>query len=132
VLDADAPELFDGLTSGLGLAMVIASAVVGVLTIGLIWRSRFEVARYTSGMAVGTMLVGWALAQRPDILPGELTFQDAAAGDSTLLATLIALALALAVIIPSLTWLFKLTLEGRLYEPPHPIAPLDHREREGE
>jgi cytochrome d ubiquinol oxidase subunit II len=122
VVESDAPELYDGLTSDLGLAMVIVSALVGVLTIGLIWTSRFEIARYTSGVAVGAILVGWAVAQRPDFLPGELSFQDAAAGDATLIATLIALVLALAVIVPSLWWLFRLTLEGRLAERFRPIG----------
>jgi cytochrome bd ubiquinol oxidase subunit II len=129
VVESDAPDLFDGLTSGAGLAAVIASAVVGLLTIGLIWTSRFEIARYTSAVAVGTILAGWALAQRPDFLPGEVSLDEAAAGDATLIATLIALALALAVIIPSLFWLFRLALEGRLSEKFHPIV---SRETESE
>jgi cytochrome bd ubiquinol oxidase subunit II len=123
VVESEAPDLYDGLTSGLGLGMVIASALVGLVTIGLIWANRFELARFSSAVAVGAILVGLALAQRPDFLPGELSFQDAAAGDPTLIATLIALALALAVIVPSLWWLFKLKLEGRLGERFEPITP---------
>jgi cytochrome d ubiquinol oxidase subunit II len=130
VVEADAPELFDGLTSGLGLATVIASALIGVVTIGLIWTNHFEIARYTSGAAVGAILVGMAVAQSPDFLPGEVSFQEAAAGDATLIATLIALVLALAVIVPSLWWLFKLTLEGKLSEALQPIAPLGRPEDE--
>ena len=122
VVEADAPDLFDGLTSGAGLAMVIASGALGLVTIALVWTRRFEIARYTSAVAVGAILAGWALAQRPDLLPGELSLDDAAAGDATLLATLIALALALAVIIPSLAILFRLTLRGRLGEEFHPIG----------
>ena len=125
VVKSDAPDLYDGLTSGLGLVMVIASALIGILTIGLIWTRRFEIARYTSALAVGAVLVGLALAMRPDFLPGELSFEDAAAGDTTLLATLIALVLALAAIVPSLWWLFKLTLGGRLAEEFHPIGPAE-------
>jgi cytochrome bd ubiquinol oxidase subunit II len=123
VVESEAPDLYDGLTSGLGLGMVIVSALVGLVTIGLIWTNRFELARFSSAAAVGAILVGLALAQRPDFLPGELSFQDAAAGDPTLIATLIALALALAVIVPSLWWLFKLKLEGRLGERFAPITP---------
>jgi cytochrome d ubiquinol oxidase subunit II len=123
VIESDAPDLYDGLTSGAGLAMVLGSGLAGIVTIGLVWTSRFEIARYTSAFAVGTILVGWALAQRPDFLPGELSFQDAAAGDATLIATLIALALALAVIVPSLWWLFRLTLQGRLAERFRPLGP---------
>ena len=122
VVSSDASALYDGLTSGAGLAMVVASAVVGLLTIGLVWTGRFELARYTSAAAVGTVIVGWVLAQRPDFLPGALSFEDAAAGDSTLIATLIALVLALAVIVPSLYWLFRLTLAGRLGEKFEPIG----------
>jgi cytochrome d ubiquinol oxidase subunit II len=123
VVESDAPELYDGLTSGLGLALAIAAVLIGTVTLALIWTSRFELARYTSGLAVGAVLTALAVAMRPDFLPGELSFQDAAAGDSTLIATLIAIALALAVIVPSLWWLFKLTLEGRLSERYRPALP---------
>jgi cytochrome d ubiquinol oxidase subunit II len=129
VVESDAPELYDGLTSGLGLALVIASALLGAFTIWLIWTSRFEFARYSSAVAVGTVLVGWAVAQRPDFLPGQLSFQDAAAGDATLIATLIALVLALAVIVPSLWWLFRLALEGRLAERFEPIGAPEAEQR---
>jgi cytochrome bd ubiquinol oxidase subunit II len=129
VVESDAPDLYDGLTSGLGLVLVIASALVGAFTIWLIWTSRFELARYSSAVAVGTVLVGWAVAQRPDFLPGQLSFQDAAAGDATLIATLIALVLALAVIVPSLWWLFRLALEGRLAERFEPIGTPEGEQR---
>ena len=123
----DARDLYDGLTSG-GLVMVIVSAAFGVLTLGLLWRNRFELARYTSGLAVGAILAGWAFAQRPDFLPGELSLRDAAAGDATLIATLVALVLALLVIVPAIAVLFRLTLEGRLTERFHPIVTVDDRE----
>jgi cytochrome d ubiquinol oxidase subunit II len=122
VVESDAPDLYDGLTTGLGLAMVIASALAGLVTLWLVWTSRFEIARYASGIAVGAVLVGWAVAQRPDFLPGALSLQDAAAGDATLIAMLIALAVALAVIVPAIALLFRLTLRGRLDEPLHPIG----------
>jgi cytochrome bd ubiquinol oxidase subunit II len=114
VIREDTPDLYDGLTSGGGLAMVIVSAAVGVLTAWLLWTSRFEAARYSSGVAVGAILAGWAFAQRPDFLPGELSLRDAAAGDATLIATLAALVVALLVIVPSITVLFRLAVQGRL------------------
>jgi cytochrome bd ubiquinol oxidase subunit II len=123
VVREDARDLYDGLTSGLGLASVIVAIVIGVVTLGLIASRRFEIARYTSGLAVGAVLVGMALAMRPDFLPGQLSFEDAAAGDSTMIATLVALMLALAVILPSIAWLFRLTLEGRLSERYKPVIP---------
>lgn len=122
VVNSDAPDLYDGLTSGLGLAAVIASALIGIATIGLIWTRRYEPARYTSAVAVGAILAGLAFAIRPDILPGQLSVADAAAGDATLIATLVALVLALAVIVPALAYLFRLTLTGRLSEKFHPLG----------
>ena len=123
----DARDLYDGLTSGGGLAMVAVSAAFGALTLWLLWTNRFEFARYTSGIAVGAILAGWVLAQRPDFLPGELSLQDAAAGNSTLVATLVVLVLALLVIVPAIAVLFRLTLEGRLPEQFHPIVTVDDR-----
>jgi cytochrome bd ubiquinol oxidase subunit II len=125
VIREDARNLYDGLTSGGGLAMVIVSGVVGVLTLWLVWSSRFEVARYTSGVAVGAMLAGLAFAQRPDFLPGELSVQAAAADDATLAATLIVLVIALLVIVPSVAVLFRLTLQGRLSDQFRPIVTPD-------
>jgi cytochrome d ubiquinol oxidase subunit II len=122
VVKSDVPHLYDGLTSGAALVAVIASALAGVVTLWLIWANRFEVARYSSGVAVGATLAAWALAQRPDFLPGAVTLKQAAAGDATLLATLVVLVLALAVIIPSMALLFRLSLDDSLKEPFEPIT----------
>ncbi len=127
VIREDARDLYDGLTSGGGLAMVIASAAFGVLTVWLLWTRRFEIARYTSGIAVGAVVAGLGFALRPDFLPGQLSLQDAAANDATLTATLVVLVLALLVIVPAMAFLLRLTLQGRLSEQFHPIVPTDDR-----
>jgi cytochrome d ubiquinol oxidase subunit II len=122
VVEADVPDLFDGLTEGAGLAAVIVSALAGVATLGLVWRSSFSIARLTASVAAGSILVGLALAISPYFLPGELTFNEAAAGDPTLVAALISIVIGLAVILPSLAYLFRLTLGGRLDPDFHPIG----------
>jgi cytochrome bd ubiquinol oxidase subunit II len=114
VMNSDAPDLYDGLTSGAGLACVIVSALAGVITLTLEWRERFEIARYTAALAVGAIVAGWALAQEPYMLPPHLTVEQAAAPDSTLLALVIAAALGMALLIPALAWLFRLAVTGRL------------------
>jgi cytochrome bd ubiquinol oxidase subunit II len=114
VVNSDAPDLYDGLTSGAGLACVIGSAAFGLVTLWLEWRERFEPARYTAAAAVGAIVAGWALAQRPYLLPPHLTVREAAAPDTTLLALVIAACLGMALLIPALAWLFKLALSGRL------------------
>jgi cytochrome d ubiquinol oxidase subunit II len=120
VLNSDAPDLYDGLTTDGGLACVLASAVAGTSTLVLVWLRRFEAARYTAAAAVASVTIGWAVAQSPYLLPGELTLDAAAADDATLVAVLASTAVGLALVIPSLYWLFSLTLRGRLdqrYEP---------------
>jgi cytochrome bd ubiquinol oxidase subunit II len=104
------------LTHGLALAMVIVSACGGLATVVLVWMWRFEAARLTAAVAVAAVVIGWAAAQAPRFLPG-MTVTQAAAGRSTLIALLIAVAVGLVVLIPSLILLFTLFLRGRLTEP---------------
>jgi cytochrome d ubiquinol oxidase subunit II len=120
VVRSDAPELFDGLTSGDGLAMVIVSALAGIATLWLVWGERYGAARLTSALAVVAVVVGWAFAQDPYVLPGELTLEQAAADDAVLGAVLISMAAGSLILGPSLWFLYRLTLQGRLdqtYEP---------------
>jgi cytochrome bd ubiquinol oxidase subunit II len=122
IVRADAPDLYDGLTSGGGLVMVLGSALFGLITLALLLRDRFSPARFTSAAAVGAIIVGWGLAQRPDFLPGELSFANAAAGDPTLIAVLICVVIALVILVPSLTLLYRLVLSGRLDTEFRPIT----------
>jgi cytochrome d ubiquinol oxidase subunit II len=121
VVRADARNLFDGLTSGLGLAAVIVSALAGAGTMALVARGRYEPARASAAVAVAAIVVGWPLAQSPDFLPG-LTLDDAAASDGVLVALLVSVAAGLVVLVPSLTFLFRMVLSGRFDAAPRPVA----------
>jgi cytochrome bd ubiquinol oxidase subunit II len=114
IANSEAPRIYDGLTSGAGLACVIGSALEGVVTLWLEWRERFELARYTAAAAVATIVAGWALAQEPYLLPPDLTVQEAAASDATLGALVVAATIGLALLVPALAWLFRLALSGQL------------------
>jgi cytochrome d ubiquinol oxidase subunit II len=122
---ADAPELYDGLTSGVALVAVIGSIVAGAVTAALLWQRRFAIARFTSAAAVGAVIGGLALAIRPDLLPGVLTLDQASAGNDTLIPLLGGFVLAAIVLVPSLTWLYRLTLRGTLDTEFHPIGAAD-------
>jgi cytochrome d ubiquinol oxidase subunit II len=113
VVRSDARALFDDLVSGAGLAALIVSGAAGVATLVLVYRSRFEPARYSAALAVAATIAGWALAQQPDMLPG-LTISEAAAPDTTLVAVIVAVLGGGAILFPSLVLLFRLTLGGRL------------------
>jgi cytochrome d ubiquinol oxidase subunit II len=112
VVRDDAPGIWDGLTAGWGLGAVIVSAAAGAATLLLVWMRRYGPARATAAAAVGAVLVGWVLAQRPDILPG-LSIHEAAAGRSTLIALVIATAIGTVLLVPSLVILYGLLLGGR-------------------
>jgi len=136
VLRSDARPLFDGLTSDGGLVFVIASAVAGAMTLALVWAKRYELARFTAAAAVACVTIGWAFAQSPYLLPNQLTLDRAAAGDATLVATLIGVALGMLVLVPSLYLLYSLTLKGRLDQEFEPLdqrfRPLSAGDRRGE
>lgn len=112
VVAVDAERVGERLLEWPALAAVVASAVAGLSTLELVRRSRFEAARYGASAAVAAIVVGWALAQRPELLPG-LTVANAAAGRATLLATVAAVAVGALVLVPSLALLFGLVLRGR-------------------
>jgi cytochrome d ubiquinol oxidase subunit II len=82
---------------------------------------RYEVARVSAGVAVAAIVAGWAVAQRPYLLPGKLTIDQAAANHATLTALLISLAGGALLLVPSLVLLYRLVLRGRLDEEFHPL-----------
>jgi cytochrome d ubiquinol oxidase subunit II len=108
----DATRIWDGLTRGSGLAAVVVSGLAGVATLALVFRNRFGLARVTAALAVAAIVAGWALAQRPEILPG-LTVEEAAASHSVLVAVVIGVAIGAVLLLPSLALLFGLFLGGR-------------------
>ena len=111
VVRDDARPIWDGLTSGAGVGAVAVSAAAGAATMLLVWWRRYGPARVTAAVAVGAVLVGWVLAQRPDVLPG-LSIRVAAAGRSTLVALAVATAIGAVLLIPSLALLYGLFLRG--------------------
>jgi cytochrome bd ubiquinol oxidase subunit II len=127
VVRDDARSLYDGLTTDGGLALVLASGLAGVVTLALELRSRFDWARYTVAIAAGSIVAAWAVAQQPDLLPGELTLDQAAASDATLLALLISTAVGMLVLVPSLRYLFRLVLRGDLDTEFRPLTAGDDR-----
>ncbi|WCB92961.1 hypothetical protein DSM104299_01661 [Baekduia alba] len=113
VLHEDARRIYDGLVSGDGRPALIASVLAGVATLALVVVRRYEPARYSAALAVAAIVIGWALAQQPILLPG-LTIHQAAAPHTTLVAVVIAVTAGGLIVFPSLALLFRLTLGGTL------------------
>jgi cytochrome d ubiquinol oxidase subunit II len=113
VLHFDAERIFRRLTEGVALPALVVSVIAGVATLGLVWRRRYEPARYTAALAVAATIAGWALAQNPVFLQG-LTVRQAAAGHDTLVAVVVVILAGALLLFPSLALLFRLTLGGEL------------------
>jgi cytochrome bd ubiquinol oxidase subunit II len=113
VLHFDAERLFHRLTVGPGLPALIVSLAAGVGTLALLWRRRYEPARYSAALAVAAVVVGWAVAQYPVFLR-DLTVRQAAAGHDVLVAVVVSVLAGAVILFPSLALLFRLTLRGDL------------------
>src|SRR4051812_5087025 len=113
IVYADYGPLAHALLSGPALGAVIVSSVAGLATLNDVYSRRFELARYSAALAVGSVVASWAIARWPLILPG-LTVHAAAAGHRTLVWLVISVVVGAAIVFPSMGLLFRLTLTGRL------------------
>jgi cytochrome bd ubiquinol oxidase subunit II len=111
----DAPTLSHGLLSRALPVMVIA-ALAGVLTLALLRRRTFRVARYSAAVAVGAAVTAWGIAQYPWMFADRLTVQAAAGATATLQALLVVVVLAAVSVLPALGYLlwFDQTLKSTL------------------
>jgi cytochrome d ubiquinol oxidase subunit II len=115
VLRADAPYLFDGLTSRV-LPLVVVSTLCGVGALVLLIRNAHRGARVIAVIAVATAILAWGDAQWPYILPESLTFSAAAAPSGTLAAVLVVVVLAGLIVVPGFILLYTLHQKGLLPE----------------
>jgi cytochrome bd ubiquinol oxidase subunit II len=111
VVNSDSHRLFHSLLTGRALAAVIVSFLAGLATLALVYRRRYEPARYCAAAAVAAIIAGFALSRWPTILPG-LTIRQAAAGHDTLVWVVAAVVGGGVILFPSLGFLFRLTLTG--------------------
>jgi cytochrome d ubiquinol oxidase subunit II len=113
VLDRDATYIFHGLTSR-ALPLVILSAICGLTSLALLWRSGRGPARPFAMAAVATVVLGWGVAQWPYALPQTLKIDDAAAPSATLWSIVVVFIAAAVLILPSLAWLYYLDQQSAL------------------
>jgi cytochrome d ubiquinol oxidase subunit II len=108
VASGDAPEMRAGLLmsrQAIALQLLVAVAAIGALW--ALWVRRWRVARVAAAAQASLMIWGWGLAQYPDLLPGTLSIQQAAAPAITLKLVAGALVLGALVLLPSLAYLFR-------------------------
>jgi len=108
----DAPTLSHGL-SDRGLPLLAMAAVAGAVTLVLIFRRRYRVARVFAAAAVAAVVTGWGVGQYPWILVDQLTINEAAGAPTTLAGLLVVDALAVVLVLPALAYLLWLTQSER-------------------
>ncbi|MFE9813250.1 cytochrome d ubiquinol oxidase subunit II [Streptomyces sp. NPDC005548] len=116
VTRADARYVWDGLTSGVGLLMVILAAVCGLATVLLLARRFLGWSRYTSVATVALAVLAWGFAQRPYLLPTSLTVSQAAGASHSMRWLGIVTLIAVVLVGPALVLVYRLDTKGRLEE----------------
>ena len=122
LLHLRAPHLWDGLLSARAAPVVAAGAAAALLSGWALLRRRFRTARIATVVQTACLVGGWALAQYPYVIYPDVTLHSAAAPQPTLKFVLYTLPVGLALLIPSLIYLFRV-FKGEhltLGEPPQP------------
>ncbi len=89
------------------LAVQAATAAAAVTAIVALVARSFRLARIAAAVQVALILVGWAAAQYPYLVPPTVTIQDAAAPPATLDAVFVALGVGAVILFPALAYLFR-------------------------
>jgi cytochrome d ubiquinol oxidase subunit II len=108
----DAPTLSHGLRDR-GLPLLAMAAGAGAATLVLIHRRRYRVARVFAMTAVTAVIAGWGMGQYPWMLVDQLTINEAAGAQATLVGLLVVIALAVVLVLPALAYLLWLTQSER-------------------
>lgn len=107
ILEDDASTLADRL-EGRAAPLAVLSAIAGGSALVLLWKQQWAWARVGAVVAVASVLVGWGVAQYPDLLVDHMTLDDAAGARPTLTGLVIVFAIAAVTVVPALVWLFTL------------------------
>jgi cytochrome bd ubiquinol oxidase subunit II len=87
----------------------VISALAGAMTLPLVYRRSYSMARFFAAAAVAAVVAGWGVGQYPWMLVDQVTINDAAGAEATLAALLVVVALAVVIVLPALVYLLRLT-----------------------
>jgi cytochrome d ubiquinol oxidase subunit II len=90
------------------------TAMVSLVTLGLLWKRSYRVARWAAMVQVSLILVGWGLAQFPFVVVPDLTFANTAAPRPLLRSILWALLAGSFLLVPSFFYLYRLFKKEQL------------------
>jgi cytochrome d ubiquinol oxidase subunit II len=103
-----APVMFQALTCWWALLLVAGTSLFAFAALAALWFRQFALARMAAIGQVTLILVGWSVAQYPNLVTPDVTVQNAHAPEATLRLLLLALGVGAMVLLPSLAFLFHL------------------------
>ena len=103
-----APEMYNGLTHWWAPLLLAGTSLMSIVALVALWRRWFALARIAAIGQVTLILLGWCLAQYPDLVTPDVTVNNAHAPEITLRLLVLALSVGAIVLLPSLAFLFHL------------------------
>lgn len=103
----DAPHLFEGLTQWWAPLLLTATSICAIAALIALFRRRYRLARLAAIGQVTLIILGWAFAQYPYLIPLGMTYREAAAPDNVLWMLVWALLAGAVILVPSLIYLFR-------------------------
>jgi cytochrome d ubiquinol oxidase subunit II len=112
-----APHVFAALRQPQSLPGILTAMTLGFVVVACLWFRRYNFARIAVCIEAVAILLGWYASQAPYLIPGELTYAQAAAPPETLRAFLVLTMCGGALLIPSLWLLFRVFKNAPLEHP---------------
>jgi len=103
-----APYMYHGLTRWWEPVLLAWTSICALGALAALWWRRFALARMAAIGQVTLILVGWALAQYPNLVTPDVTVDNSAAPARTLRLLVTALGVGALLLLPSLAYLFRL------------------------
>jgi cytochrome d ubiquinol oxidase subunit II len=107
-----APAMYAGLTNWWAPLLLAWTCVFAVAALVTLWLRRFSLARFAAIGQVTTILLGWSLAQYPNLVTPDVTVANGAAPEFTLRLLVLALGAGAIALLPSLAFLFHIFKGG--------------------
>jgi cytochrome d ubiquinol oxidase subunit II len=103
-----APEMYYGLTRWWAPVLLAGTGLLAWAALVVLWRRRFFLARMAAIGQVTLILVGWSLAQYPNLVTPDVTIVNVHAPEITLRLLVLALGVGAIVLLPALAFLIHL------------------------
>jgi cytochrome bd-type quinol oxidase subunit 2 len=101
----EAPLLWNGMLAH-ALPLVIVTGLIGLSAATALFLRRYRLARMLSITVTAFIFASWGVSQFPYLIPVDVTINNAASPPSTLMALLIGTSIGMALLLPSLWFLF--------------------------